>query len=83
MTTATEAAKLFRDMADRLDRVSPAEFGGAFLIVPPEGTVLDSVTVASAPTLMAYWASLGGQVDVAISDVRKTVEQQVGYGGRR
>lgn len=67
----TDAAALFRAMADRLERGNPDEFGGAFLIVPPgDNGSLDGALVSSAPSPVAFWASLQGQIDMAVEEFK-------------
>lgn len=41
MNEFSEAAQLFRDMADRIEANKPDEFGGALVFVPPEGEDTD------------------------------------------
>jgi hypothetical protein len=78
--TPTEAAELFRAMADRLERNAATEFGGAFLIIPPEdGGPLDGAFVTTTPNPVVFWSSVQGQVEIAVQ--RLTAPQQSrGYG---
>jgi len=78
--TPNEAAKLFRAMADRLERNASTEFGGAFLIVPPEdGNPLDGAFVTTTPNAAVFWSSVQGQTEVAVQ--RLTAPQPGrGYG---
>ena len=63
-----EAAALFRAMAERVEKVDPAEFSGCFLIVPPEGggDPLDGLSVMSKPSAVAFWSATQGQVMLAV-----------------
>ena len=78
-----DAAKLFRDLAERLERNPPEEFSGAFLIVPPgDGEPIDGLSVATKPNAVVFWTTVSGQLDLAISEY-KAREQQMGGGFRR
>ena len=67
-----EAAALFRQLAERLEKNAAEEFSGAFLIVPPgEGAdAIDGLSVSSKPNGAVFWSSVSGQVEIAISEFK-------------
>jgi hypothetical protein len=73
MTTGSEAARLFREMADRIERSAPEEFGGAFLVVPPTGDAVDGTTVTSRPNATHFWHILSGRLDVALAAFKESL----------
>jgi hypothetical protein len=80
-----DAAALFKAIAERLEKNTNEEFGGVFLIVPPEGggEPIDGIFLASKPNPVSFWASLNGQVEMAIEEF-KAANQPQGHGrGRR
>ena len=82
--TTTEAAALFRAIADRLDTVQPPEaFGGAFLVVPPgDGAeAMDGLTVTTTANPVVFWTGLQGQVELAVAQLKSNAER-IGRGGR-
>ena len=80
----TEAAALFRNIAERLEKNTDEEFGGVFLIVPPEGggEPIDGMFLASKPNPVSFYASMQGQVEMAIEEF-KAANQPQGRMGRR
>ena len=79
---ATDAAALFRAIADRLERNAEEEFGGVFLLVPPDGggDPVDGMFLASKPNPVSYWASVNGQIEMAIEEFKAANTPQ---GGQR
>lgn len=77
------AAALFRAMADRLERGEPEEFGGAFLLVPPgDNPSVDGVSWHTAPNPVAFWATVQGQIEMAVEEFKGRTQPQ-GVGGHR
>ena len=79
----TEAAALFRQIADRIERNAEDEFSGAFLIVPPgDCEPIDGLSVSSKPNIPAFFSNLRGQVEIAIAEVAEvggTGQQRRGF----
>ena len=79
----TEAAALFRQIADRIERNAEDEFSGAFLIVPPgDCEPIDGLSVSSKPNIPAFFSNLRGQVEMAIAEVAEvggTGQQRRGF----
>lgn len=78
----SEAAGLFRSIADRLETNASVEFGGAFLVIPPTngGDPIDGITVTSTPNPVVFWSSLEGQIELAINTY-KSAQQSKGRNG--
>ena len=80
---SSEAVALFRTMADRIAANGEAEFGGAFLVIPPgEYPPIDGMMVATNPSPVVFWSSVQGQVDVAVQVLTEQTAQP-GMRGRR
>ena len=77
----TEAAALFRQIADRIERNAEDEFSGAFLIVPPgDCEPIDGLSVSSKPNIPAFFSNLRGQVEIAIAEVADAAAGGSGRG---
>jgi len=64
-------AEFFRDMADRIERNTPEEFQGAFLILAPDGTVISASLFDPKPDEGAFWALIGSAVETAVNAFRQ------------
>ena len=61
-----EQAKPFADMAARLERIEPAEFAGAVVVVPPgDGEPIVFLTTDPAAVPAQFWSSLSSRVETA------------------
>jgi hypothetical protein len=67
--TAAEAAARLRALAERLETVPEAEFGGVFLIGPPgdDTLAIDGISVTGTPLAAVFWSAVEGQVSLAIN----------------
>ena len=74
-------AKPFLDMAQRISR-NAAEFGGALLIVSPDGTVVDIAYIGSKPDLPFFWGTIKGRVQSEADEAIAKLNPQVLYGRR-
>jgi hypothetical protein len=65
-----DAAALFRQMADRIEKNADEEFSGAFLVVPPgDCEPLDGLSVSSKPNIPAFFSNLQGQVEIVVNEL--------------
>jgi hypothetical protein len=64
---APTPADEFRSLADKIERNRPEDFGGAFLIIPPEGDPVSGILVGSVD-LVTFWSLLKSKMDNAIAD---------------
>ena len=80
--TGAEAAAAFRAMADRIERADVAEFGGAYLIAPPDGggEPVDGLAISATPKPASFWATLSGEIDVAVATLKANEEMKRGRG---
>ena len=74
-------ADAFKTMAGRIERNAEA-FGGAFVLIGPDGKMVECLTISDNPNKAAFWSTLKGMVDLAINEVAQE-ERPAGYGGRR
>ena len=65
--------QIFLDMAARIERNDPAEFGGVMLIVPPVGEPVEYFFVTTHPENeeVFFWAQCKAKID-ATTDERVT-----------
>ena len=62
-----DVPKMFRAMADRIERNDAAEFAGAFLIVGPTGEPIDGLMVGSKADLGAFWGLVKTKVEIEVN----------------
>lgn len=78
------AADNFQAMADRIRHNADQKFGGAFVVVPPDGQG-DTLEVLILDTKMEpaqFWSTLKTKCDMALSEL-DTRARTVGAYGRR
>lgn len=75
-------SKIFREMADRIDRNETKEFAGAFLVVPPVGDPLSGLLVGDAD-IASFFGMLKTKLDVAVTTISDEQRKRDAYGGRR
>jgi hypothetical protein len=71
LTPSQWAVRLFREMADRIEKNDPAEFGGAFLCISSNGDspIIDALLVAKTPVEASFWGLVEGQLKVAMAQI--------------
>jgi hypothetical protein len=72
-----ERAKLFDHMAAQLRLNRDAKFGGAFLMVPPDGDPVELVLLGQDQPAI-FWSSVKTLAEIALSAAEKTNRQ--GFG---
>ncbi len=74
-------SQAFTQMASRVQRNSDESFGGAFVIVPPEGAgeVMQLLALTSTDPA-AFWIMLQGQINKALEEIQS--RQNHPYGRR-
>lgn len=66
-----DKAQLFVDMADRIGRNPSADFGGAFLIVPPEGDHISTLILDSDRNLSQFWSLVKARAELALAQIQE------------
>ncbi len=73
----------FTAMAARLDRIDPAEFAGAAVIVPKDGEPIVVLLADPAPKPAQFWSLVASRVEIAVAEARQAEEAAASpYGGR-
>ena len=72
----------FTRMAERIDKNDGEQFGGAFVIIPPDGAgeAMQSLMINSGTDLAAFWMLLQSMINVALENIKA---QQASPYGRR
>lgn len=75
-------AKHFRDMADDVERNSTAGFGGALVIVPPEGggDTIKTLILDGSGDLALFWNSVITKAQIMLAQAEHQRRQQGGFG---
>lgn len=77
--------QFFLDMAKRLERNDPSEFGGAMLIVPPDGDPVEYFFVTTRPKdeEAFFWAQCKAKLDTTAADRMERLTSPDPFGRRR
>lgn len=68
-------AQLFEAMAERIRLNRDSKFGGAFLMVPPDGEPFESLMLAQDEQSI-FWAAVKTLADVAMAALEQSQRQQ-------
>jgi hypothetical protein len=74
-------AEIFKRMAERIERNKEA-FGGAFLMIGPDGKVVETLVISDEPNMAQFWGLAKIRIEVAQSEVAMS-ERNGAFGGRR
>ncbi|MDE2097110.1 MAG: hypothetical protein KGL39_07680 [Patescibacteria group bacterium] len=74
----SDASDLFRKMAERIDANADAGFGGAFVIVPPEGGGDPASTMIIDPTSdpTAFWSFLKTKAEISLDAMQREAQRR-------
>lgn len=72
-------AELFREIADKIERNKPEDFGGAFMVVSPDGDTISGMLVGDTD-LVTFWSLIKAKIDIAINTASD--KQKVNRGFR-
>lgn len=79
----TDIAKLaneLREMADRMEKNQDGDFGGCFVIIPPQGgDVLKTLILDSTEDPAQFWALVKTKAQMAEDYFRDLERQQSGF----
>ena len=75
----------FRRTADKIDLNVMNGFGGAFVIVAPDGTTHDLLILDSSATPAIFYSTLQTRVQIALAEIedQQRAGPLGGFGGRR
>ena len=67
-TDVKELAKELREMADRMEKNADADFGGAFVVIPPAGgEIIKTLILDNKQDPAQYWAMLKTKCEMALA----------------
>jgi len=77
-----QAVRIFTGMAARIETNYGADFGGAFVICPPEGGSLATLLLDSKQDPIQFWSLLKAKCEIALAelDQKKRSSQVRGFG---
>lgn len=77
-------AERFRAMADSIQNNAKEGFGGAFVIVPPDGggNPIETLVLANSPDLALFWNSVITKCQIMLASVEQG-QRQGAFGQRR
>jgi hypothetical protein len=82
-TPKPRMSDIFRKMADQIDRNEGADFGGAYVIVPPAGAVpVECLFLNSEKNLSQFWGALGFTVQKATAELDEQDRNQQAFRHR-
>jgi len=70
-STVTDHAQPFREMVARIERAldDPSEFGGAIVIMPPQGDPLAWNTNGPKPDLLQFWNAVKVAIEQRVTEI--------------
>lgn len=68
----------FREIAEKIDKNDLSDFGGAFLLVPPEGQPLSNIFIGSKDPV-AFLALLKTKVETLMNEAEQREKQRQGF----
>ena len=82
--TANPAPQRFRAMADSIERNEGGSFGGAFVIIPPEGggDPIETLILDSKQDLAQFWNAVITKCQIMLPDVEQKQRAGQGFGRR-
>lgn len=78
---AADIAKQFRDMADTIERNPDGSFGGAYVIVPPEGggEPIKTLILDDHQDMALFWNSVVTKSQIMLTVAEKNQRQLSGF----
>lgn len=79
------AAKVFREMADRIERNNSSDFGGAIVITPPGGVGgnIELLMLDAGGNPAQFWSTVKTRIELILAELSDQQRTAQGYGGRR
>lgn len=72
----SENAQRFRQMAERIEATAEAEFGGAVLVVGPDGNAIEYLLTDPKQDAAFFWLSLKSRVDTMFTELQDQQRRQ-------
>jgi hypothetical protein len=66
----------------KLVKSQEGQFGGAYVIYPPEGTAISALVISTAPDPAEFWANLKTRCEVALNELAMKEHKQGPFGRR-
>ena len=78
-------AKPFSEMAAKIEHNAGADFGGAFVIVPPEGAgeTVETLILDTRQDPVQFWSLLQAKAATVIAELEDKKRVAGAFGGRR
>lgn len=76
-------AAIFRAMAEKIDTNRDNGFGGAFVIVAPNGATHDTLILDSAANGAAFWSLLSTRCQIELAEIDKNERGAQGFPMQR
>lgn len=78
------APQRFRAMADALEKNADGSFGGAFVIIPPEGggDPIETLILDSKQDLAQFWNAVITKCQIMLASAEQTSRQNATFGRR-
>lgn len=64
-------ADVFREMASRIERNASEDFGGAAVIIPPDGEAVEVLLLDSKRDASQFWSTVKTRVELALSEIQE------------
>lgn len=74
-----ELAKELREMADRMEKNADGQFGGAFVVIDPNGNVVKTLIIDNKQDPAQFWSILKTKCDMALLGLDEMQRNQQGY----
>lgn len=72
----TENAQRFRQMAERIEATAEAEFGGAVLVVGPDGEAIEYLLTDPKQDIAFFWLSVKSRVETIYAELQDKQRRQ-------
>ena len=66
---------LFRQLADKIDKNAPEDFGGAFIVVPPSGDPISGMMIGEQD-VNTFWILVKTKLEAEVEKLNQLQKQQ-------
>lgn len=71
MSETSDRSVPFAAMAERIKANAGDAFGGAFVIVAPDGSLLSTLILDPSSNPAMFWGTIKGKADIALSELEQ------------